>query len=358
MVLNICEHLDRNEINFDYLVYKNEKEINEDRAIALGGRKLVADNSMGKNGPAKFFIKFCEVHKVMKEAKPDIFHMNVSTPYDTLVGIAAKMAGVKKVVAHSHDAGTRKHSKVKKLIYATCRLIMPLYVDAYFTCSTEAAEYMFPKHIVKNKKYAYIKNGINVDKFRFDKDVRNRLRREHCFEDKLVIGNVGRFMKQKNHSYLIDVFREVKNNCPEAVLLLVGVGDLEEDIRKKVKASGLENDVIFYGATDKVNEVMMMMDIFVMTSFHEGLPVVGIEAQSTGLPCLFADTVTKEVKITDNVEFAALSSSTKVWSDIIIRLGTLSVDRSKGADSVLSANYSITQTTENLRNRYLEIYNK
>lgn len=353
MVLNICEHLDREMVNFDYLVYKNEKEINEERAVALGGKKLIADNSNGKNGAMRFFIKFFKVYKVLKQEKPDVFHMNVSTPYDTLVGIAAKAAGVRHIIAHSHDAGAKKRSRLKKMIFSICRVIMPLYVDEYYACSTEAAEYLFPKRIAKNKRYVYIKNGISVEKFKFSQETRDALREKYNLHDKLVVGNVGRFMKQKNQAFLLDVFSKIAQEKENAVLLLVGVGELEDELKEKVKKLGLENRVIFWGATDKVNEVMLMMDVFVMTSLHEGLPVVGIEAQASGLPCVFSDVITREVKVSDNVEFLSLGEPVDKWAKTVIELSEKEIDRTKGVENVSNAGFRIEDVSKDLQERYI-----
>lgn len=355
MILNICEHSDREKVNFDYLVYKDEKEYNEDRAIALGGKKLVASNTDAKNAFMKFWLKFYRSYKIFKKEKPDAFHINASTPYDTLIGIAAKAAGVKKVIVHSHNASNSGNSKVKKLIYKLTKLIMSLYADVYFTCSTEAAEYMFPTSIVKKKNYALIKNGITAEKFVFNEEKRNALRKEYGLENAFVVGNIGRMVKQKNQSFLLDVVKGLVKIKPETVLVLIGIGVLENELKEKAKALGIESNVIFWGASKNVNELMMMMDMFVMTSFHEGLPVVGIEAQATGLPCVFADTITKEVKVSDNVEFVSLSASTKEWADEIIKTADKVNDREKGIDYVEKSGFTIDAVARDLTERYIEI---
>lgn len=355
LVLNICEHMDREKVNFDYLVYRDEKEYNEERAIALGGKKLVANNTDAKNSFMKFWLKFYRTYKLFKKEKPDAFHINASTPYDTLIGIAAKAAGVKKVIVHSHNASSSGTSKLKKVIYKATKFMMSLYTDAYFTCSTEAAEYMFPKSVLKKKKYTMIKNGIKSERFVFNEDKRSELREKNNLTNSFVIGNIGRMEKQKNQSFLLDVVAELVKIKPETKLLLIGIGRLEGELKEKAKKLGIENNVIFYGASQNVNELMLAMDMFVMTSFHEGLPVVGIEAQATGLPCVLADTITKEVKVSDSVEFVSLSKSAAEWANDIVMLSNKEIDRANGIVSVEKSGFTIEAVAKDLENRYIDI---
>lgn len=355
LVLNICQHIDRNKVNFDYLVYRDEKEYNEERAIALGGKKLVASNTDAGNSIMKFWLKFYRSYKIFKREKPDAFHINASTPYDTLIGISAKAAGVKKVIVHSHNASSTGNSKVKKLIYKFTKFIMSLYTDAYFTCSTEAAEYMFPRRVLKEKNYAMINNGITPSKFIFNEEKRNELREKNGLTNALVIGNVGRMEIQKNQSFLLEVISELVKKKPETVLVLIGIGELENTLKAKAKEYGIEKNVIFWGASSNVNELMMMMDVFVMTSFHEGLPVVGIEAQASGLPCVLSDTITKEVKISENVEFVSLSKSAVVWAEAILALAEKDNDRSKGIALVQKSGFTIKAVAQDIQERYINI---
>ncbi|MBQ7976536.1 MAG: glycosyltransferase [Clostridia bacterium] len=355
LVLNLCEHIDRDKVNFDYLVYRDEKEYNEERATALGGKKLVASNTDAKNSAMKFWLKFYRSYKIFKKEKPDAFHINASTPYDTLIGIAAKAAGVKKVIIHSHNASSSGNSKIKKLIYEFTKLVMSLYTDEYFTCSTEAAEYMFPKSVLKKKNYAMIKNGIMPDKFIFDSKKRDELRNKYNLTDAFVIGNIGRMETQKNQTFLLDVVKELTKINPKAVLVLIGIGTLEAKLKEKAKTLGIENNVIFWGASKNVNELMMMMDMFVMTSFHEGLPVVGIEAQTTGLPCVFADTITKEVKISENVEFISLKESAAGWANEILKLAEKENNRTKGVENAENSGFTIEAVAKDLEQRYIDI---
>lgn len=355
LVLNLCQHMDRNRVNFDYLVYRNQEEYNESRALALGGRKLIASNTDGKNGLMRFWLKFYRTYKILKKENPDAFHINASTPYDTLVGISAKLAGVKKVIVHSHNASSSDDSIVKKIIYKITKCFMSTYTDAYFTCSTEAAEYMFPKAVLKNKDYTMIRNGITPSVFYYNEQRRNELREKYNLSDAFVIGNVGRLVTQKNQSFLLDIVQKLTEKKSNAVLVLIGVGELEDTLKEKAHVLGIEENVMFLGASNNVNELMLMMDTFVMTSFHEGLPVVGIEAQASGLPCVFADTITKEVKVAENVAFMPLEKSSEEWCDLILELTAKPNDRTFGPVCVEKCGFSIETVAKDIQNKYINI---
>mgnify|MGYP005783081817 FL=1 len=246
MVLNICEHLDRSKINFDYLTYRNQHEYNEDRALALGGKKLVADNSSARNSISRIFLKFYNVYRILKKSETDIFHINASSPYDTLAGIAAKIAGVNKVIVHSHNANSSNLSKFWILVNKFIKFVMPLYTDAYMTCSTEAAKYMFPKRIFKNRNYIYVRNGIETEKFRYNEKIRAKIRQQIGCENAFIVGTVGRLSKQKNQMFLLEVFGDVVKKKKNSILLLIGIGDLKEKLIAKADELGIREKVIFF----------------------------------------------------------------------------------------------------------------
>ena len=166
---------------------------------------------------------------------------------------------------------------------------------------------MFPN--VKANKITIIHNGVDLDKFRFDPENRAAVRNAWGLEDAFVLGHVGRFEYQKNHEYLVDIFAAVKQRVPNAKLFLVGEGSLQEDIRKKVDALGLSDDVIFAGLSREVAKLLSGFDVFVLPSHFEGLPIVGVEAQAAGLPVLFADTITKEAKLTEDSWFLPIGEN-------------------------------------------------
>ena len=197
-----------------------------------------------------------------------------------------------------------------------------------------------------------IPNGIELNKYAYNSDVRKVMRKRLGVEDKFVIGNVGRFSAQKNHTFLIDIFNKVQQRNSNTVLLLFGVGELMEMIKTKVRDLGIEDKVIFYGVSNEMGKMWQAMDVFVMPSLHEGLPVTGVEAQASGLPCVFADTITKEIGLTDNCQFLSLNDSEERWIETILSYRDL--ERKSGVQALLKARYDIQQTAD----RVAELYTK
>lgn len=208
-----------------------------------------------------------------------------------------------------------------------------------------ASEYFYNENIINSPKHHIINNAIQTKDYAFDEAVRNEIRKEYKLEDKYVIGHVGRFQYQKNHEFLVDVFNEYLKLDNKAVLMLVGQGEGEEAIRQKVADLGMTENVMFMGVRSDVNKLLQAMDIFVLPSHFEGLPLVLVEAQSAGLPCYVSkDVITKESDVTGNIEFISLDDGDKKWAQIIYD-NKKSDDRNKYTQLVIDAGFDISTET-------------
>ena len=197
-------------------------------------------------------------------------------------------------------------------------------------------------------------HGINAERFRFDPKMREAVRRELGLTDKFVVGHVGRFYKQKNHAFLIRIFEKVHEIEPESVLLLFGKGDLEPEIRDLVKACGLTSCVRFMGEVTDIERMYQAMDVFVMPSFHEGLPVSCVEIQTAGVPCVLSDTITEEIRIEESMLFLGLSQSPEEWADAVLsKKGCRDLD---GYENVIRSGYAIRDVADGMLKMYKELY--
>lgn len=317
LMINIQELIDREKINFDYLVIHDRKELSEDRVINLGSKKLVASADDIKNRYLRTIVRFFRIVKVCKLNNVKILHYNGGAPYGLITVMAAKFGGVKYVTFHSHNGDAVNKSWIKSILNSVCKTIMPVFVDDFWACSSVAAYFSFPKRVMKD---CYIMhNAIDLDKFGYDCSVRDEMRKELGLEGKYVIGHAGRFNKQKNHEFLIDIFNEIHKRKQNTVLFLCGGGELEEVIKEKVSALGIQEAVIFYGTCDEMHKMYQAWDVFLMPSLFEGLPVAGIEAQAAGLPVVFSDVVTKEAAVLDCVDYVPLSANAEIWSDTVLK---------------------------------------
>ena len=225
-------------------------------------------------------------------------------------------------ILHSHNSSnmdTGVKGRLMESLHRYNKNKIMSYVTDFWTCSDYAASWMFPLEVLKKKLYTFIPNAVDANKFRINEEVRMRIREEFDMDGKFVIGHIGRFNYQKNHEFLIQIFKNLYDQDPDVRLLLVGCGELEESVRQQVKALNLEGVVKFLGIRHDIPDIMQGMDCFVLPSRFEGLPVVAIEAQAAGLPCILSkEKITEQVKVTHNVEFVSLSQPANEWAKIIL----------------------------------------
>ena len=352
LILNIAEKIDNEKVQFDYLTFYDRKEFNEDRAKALGGKKYVVPIDHYKNPLIRSLFKFFYAIKVIHSSEADIIHINGSEPYDVLVGVSAKLAGVNTVFFHSHNSSMDNENGIKKIIMDLFKKLIPIISDYNLACSDLAAQFMFPSQILKEKKFTVIKNAIDVEKYRFSEEVRSEYRKKLNVENNLVIGHIGRFMPQKNHKFLIDIFSEIYKKRSDAILILIGNGELFDNVKQYVEKKQLSKVVRFYGTTNEVPQILQAMDCFLFPSFFEGLPVVGVEVQASGLPFVLTDTITKEVNFSDLVNYLSLEDEPEKWADCVIKCSELKRNRSEYPEIVKKAGFDISEETKKLTSLY------
>jgi len=305
MLMNYYRHIDRDRIQFDFLTHRPEKSDYDDEIIRMGGRVYYAPRLYPQNYPSyfKYMKDFFVQHPEYK-----IIHSHIdSMSYFPL--LAAKRSGGPIRIAHSHSTSIDKD--LKYLLKQYFRSQINTVANVRVACGENAGRFLFG-----NKDFKIIHNAIDADKFRYNEPLRQQKRKELSLEDAFVIGHVGRFNYPKNHEFLVRVFSGVVRQKPNARLLLVGCGEKEQEIRALVSALGLQDSVLFLGNRADVDELYQAMDLFVLPSRFEGIPLVGVEAQFSGLNCLFSDRVPKEVAFTDQCTFIELSE--EKWMEALL----------------------------------------
>lgn len=278
MLMNYYRNIDREKIQFDFLTHRPQRSDYDDEIESLGGKIYYAPRLYPQNYPKyfKWMKQFFSEHPEYK-----IIHSHIDA-MSYLPLKAAKKANIPVRIAHSHNTAIDRDFKY--LLKTYFRFKLPKVANYYCACGKEAGEFLFP-----GKEYMYVPNAIEIDRFLFNENVRMKKRRELGIKDEIVIGHIGRMSYQKNHKYLIDVFAEILKKRNDSILLLIGVGEKLDDIKKYVEKLGLSEQVRFLGNRADVDELYQAMDVFVMPSLFEGLPVVGVEAQFSGLSCIFSD---------------------------------------------------------------------
>ena len=238
----------------------------------------------------------------------------------------AEKAGIKIRIAHSHSTSNPKEWK-KNLLKNILRPFSKKYANVYFACSELAGRYLFGNKTFDEGKVVIINNAIDIEKFRYNEETRKSKRNEiaqrypntKINDDTLIIGNIGRMVASKNQTFLIDIFNEIHKKNENSVLLLIGQGPLQNEIKDKVNKLGLTNSVKFIGQVTNANDYYNAMDVFVLPSLYEGLGMVLIEAQANELPCIASTEVPKEASVSNQVEFISLKEENKKWADNILR---------------------------------------
>lgn len=306
LLMNYYRQIDRTKVQFDFLTHVNVHQDFQEEIAALGGKlhRLPRFNplSPGYRKALKDFFREHPEYRIVHS------HLNCMSAVPLK---AAKQCGVPVRIAHSHTSSVVRNLKmVLKYLY---RPLIPRYATALFACGRKAGDWMF-----RGAPYTIVRNAVDAKSFRHDPALSRRMREELGLGNSFVVGHVGQFRTEKNHLFLIDIFAEVLKLHADSRLVLVGKGPNLEPAIEKAEGLGIREKILFLGARPDIPELMQAMDVFVLPSLYEGLPVTMVEAQSAGLPCVISDGVPLECALTDSVEQISLEAAPSVWAEAIL----------------------------------------
>jgi len=311
-IMNTYRNIDRSQLQFDFLIYHDFKDIKpyNKEIEKLGGRIFSVPNPK-KN----IFGYVLAVQKLLRDEYFDIAHNHVFFGGGLNLWLAHK-AGIQKRIAHSHATTDGKNTLFSTVIRKGLDKWMFKYGTDFLACSTEAGIGLFGE----DHPFKFIPNGINLNLFQNKRETkRESKKRIGVPEESFVIGNIGRFELQKNHDLLIDIFKNVTIDKPDSSLILIGEGSLEEDLKLKVNQLQLNEKVYFLGIREDIPDILNAMDVMVMPSLYEGLPISAVEAQASGVKLVMSSEVSKETQLSQNVKFLSLETSLDVWVDTILK---------------------------------------
>ncbi|MGG1573183.1 glycosyltransferase family 1 protein [Fictibacillus sp. NRS-1165] len=337
-IMNVYRNIDRSKIQFDFVVHSNSKYDYEEEINKLGG-KLHRLPPKKKN-PLKYFS---EIKKLVTVNNYSIVHRHTCNASSFLELYAAKQGGAQILIAHSHN--TNDTSNI--VLHNISKVFLNKLVDYKYACSTAAGKWLFG-----TSNFEVINNGVDTDLYKYNESIKNKILKAEKINSSFVIGHVGRFSKVKNHNFLLDIFQHVIKKEKDSKLLLIGVGEEQEGIKEKVNKLDLNDNVLFLGKRDNVNELLQSIDVFVYPSLFEGLPVSLIEAQASGLPCVISDNITNEVAITNLVTSFSLNENAANWANIILRYKNF--NRDDTSDQIKNSGYDIKTTTLRLQSIYIK----
>ncbi len=341
-IINLVRNIDREKFEIDFLIQDDITGINKERIDGYYNNFYKVENL--KKHPIKALKR---LKKIYKENNYDVAHLNISTASSALYALPAKIYSKKtNIIVHSHNGGDK--NVVQHYFF---RKILNLIADKYLACSKLAAEWMFGSKIANSMRVTITNNAIETERFLYNKEKRDKIRKELNLTNNFVIGHVGRFNQQKNHSGMIEIFKEVLKKDKDIKLMLLGTGELEENIKEKVKEYKIQDNVLFLGIKQNVNDYYQAMDVFILPSNFEGLPIVGVEAQASGIKCLFSENVTKETDITGNVEFISIND-TESWVKSIVELKASNYFRENQKDNFIKNGYDLKEEIHKIENIY------
>lgn len=346
LIMNIYRKIDKSKFSFDFLCESSAKGDYDDEIKKLGGSIFYLKQE--KNRPIKNIIN---IVKFLKTNGPyDVIHLP-NMFYAGIFCLAAKIAGINKIVVHSHSASDTKIVTFKRKMYMTMmRFLINSFSTMRLSCGEEAAKYLFGT----DKNVLILKNGVDISLF--SKNVNNSyLKEEFNIKNEMVIACIARFVKVKNHEFFIKLGNYIKVNNLKVKILLVGDGELRNKIEDMITANGLGNIVICTGLRKDINLLLSIIDVIVMPSLYEGFPLSVVEALASSTPCVLSNTIDHNAAIIpEMVKFVDLNDDISIWYDVIANLAKVKINKNCVSSRLVSAGFDINTTTHLIE----EIYKK
>ncbi|ETS92431.1 glycosyltransferase [Veillonella sp. AS16] len=347
-------HLDTNRITYDFVNITGEYAICYEDEILGAGSKIFKVVSRHKNPILHYWQWFTIA--VKNRGIYDAVVLNTNSLEYVFPLVLGMLFHIPVRVIHSHNSGfENKQGLARRLLVGMNKKLLSWSANLRFACSRFAGRWMFG-----NEPYHVIYNAIDIHKYDADDSVRAERRQSLGLDEALTVLHVGRFSYQKNHAFLLDIFKEVHRIHPDSVLLLVGDTTEEteylSEVKRKIREYGLDDSVRLLGRRDDVNRIMQAADVLVMPSFFEGLTVVGIEAQASDLPLLLSDTVTRELGLLPSTQFISLDAGADTWAQAVIEAKRN--HRQSRYDELKTAGYDIEHETKRVENLLIGTYHK
>ena len=350
VVMTYFRNIDKSSFSFDFICESDSTNIPYEEIEKLGGRVII----VSPYEDTKKYVK--ELTAIFKNGNYDIVHSHIDAlSYLSLK--AAKKAKIPVRIAHSHIPSTKLEMD-HKFLKDVYRPLVKVNATHYFACSEVSARFLFGDKAFEKGKVFIIKNAIDLSYFKYNEKIRIKKRKELGIkDDEIVIGHIGRFVNQKNHEFILELFKNIRDNDNDVVLLLAGQGPLMTDIREKAYVMGIYDKIKFLGQVNNINKLYQAMDVFILPSFYEGNPITLIEAQCASLPCIVSEEVGESSKLLSSTTLMSLNSPLDIWSKIIIDAAQKGkrIDRT---NTLKREGYDINIVIKKLEKKYRELVNK
>jgi len=344
-VMNLYHKIDRDKIQFDFIISDMGDTVFKQEVLDLGGKiyYIPAFNGLNYTHICHEWNLFFKTHKEYK-----ILHSHIRSYASLFIPIAKKYGLITIIHSHSTSNGSGVKAIGKKLL----QLPLRFQADYFISCSTEAGEWLFGKSVVASKRHLVVKNAIDIDKYSYKCDIRNKVRKDLNLVEKTVLGHVGGFRDPKNHEFLIDIFSMYHTKNQNSMLVMVGDGELKKHVEDVVEQRHLEDSVVFLGARNDVPDILQAFDYYIFPSKWEGLPVSVIEAQASGLYCFISNAITSDVILSPLVKRLPIDNGPKLWVDNILNTP---VKRSNFTQELKNEGFDMNEVSNNMMCFYSSI---
>ena len=348
MVMNIYRNIDRNKIQFDFIVDRKEELLYYDEILRLGGKVYIFNEFFKGTNYYKYEKQWKDFFESHKEYK--IIHCHVRSVAAIVLRIAKKYNLI--TICHSHSTSNGNGIKVflKKFLQSKIKK----YCDYFFACSKESATWLYGNLIANSEKCFIINNAIDSKKYVFNKIIRNKIRKKYHIENKIVIGQVGRLTEVKNYEFTLKLLKQLVDKNNSYFLMIVGAGQLRKKIDKQIEDNNLKDNVIILENRNDVNELMQAMDIYVMPSLWEGLPLALVEAQASSLPCIISSNITDGILIHSLVKKLNLDDI-NLWINEINRITNDNFKRVDVSKMIIDSGFDINTNVRTIMDFYLKL---
>ncbi|MCD8203126.1 MAG: glycosyltransferase, partial [Prevotella sp.] len=346
LIMEYYRHIDRTKVQFDFICDSDSNGIPENEINSLGGKVY-------KVAPYKNIIPHLkQTYKILKSNRYEVMHAfdNTLNIFPLFMG---RLAGVKVRISESISKGDKNEKKT--LIKYALRPFSHCFANYYMANSIDCGIWQFGKKCYEKGKISIFKTVINADDNAFDSELRKQTRTKYGWNDKVVYGFIARYVPQKNPLFLIDIFNEITKKQDNAILVMIGFGELEHDMHEQINQNGITDKVIDLGHRDDIKQFYNAFDAFLLPSLYEGMPVVGIEAQCAGLPIFFSKNITEETSASKLANYIGLDESPSLWADKIIEKTNDNLPcRRSYAVEVKQAGFDSFSEARRLQDFYLE----
>lgn len=353
LMLDICQRIDKEKFQIIWYFTGDLEELDFYKEVIAQSKEIYYRKHVRKTRVGRYIQMLRDIKQILNVYHIDILHVNSGLHITHgIVLLYGKLFKTNKRISHAHGVNMKyKKNTLSVKEKLECQILKKLIVsnaNILIACSKETGEIVFGS----KTRYHILKNGIDLDSFMYSEKLRTKSREDFNLTDKFVVGTIARFSKVKNYPFLINSFEMVLKNKENAMLLLVGDGEEKEEILAMVKQKGIEKNVIFVGHTNEVTKYLHIMDVFVLPSFTEGLSLVTVEAQVSGLPCVVSTGLPDEILLTDKIQKYPLSDGFSKWANYILESKKYTV-RKNNIEVIRKQGFDIEDTVQSLEELYL-----